>query len=345
MRKITIQEIGNVLNLSRNTVAKALNDSEAVAFETRMLVIQKAIQMGYQKLSPEITEKYQEHQKEKKQIIKNVLVLSKRESSAFWNKIIIGISDELNENNCRMQFNFIGEEEEQNKVLPIDIDTDVIGIILMNVFDSEYIKVLKKKNIPLVFLDGTPDLIEYREYGDVLLFEGHRSVYALTQSLIDNNMKKIGFVGNINYCKTIRDRYEGYKAALSSNQIAYEEAIQLTDDIPKQYYLTEEVNQMLEKLPEIPEAFVCGNDDIAKCVIFCLAKRGLHVPEDIAVTGFDNSSSNIYMDISLSTVDIQKSYMGRRLARQVLWRMDHLDMPNELIYVSTKVIYGDSTRR
>lgn len=345
LNKVTIQEIASVLNLSRNTVAKALNDNEAVAFDTRMLVIQKAIHMGYQKISPEIIEKYEEHKKEKNRTIKTVLVLSKRESSAFWNKIIIGISDELNENNCRMQFNFIGEDEEKSGVLPLDINDDVIGIILMNVFDKEYIKMIKKMNIPLVFLDGSPDLVEYNEYGDVLLFEGNRSVYALTQSLIDNNRKQIGFIGDVTYCRTIRDRYDGYIAALYENGIKPDETIIYTEHVAEKYYSMEEVNAVLEKLPETTEALVCGNDDIAKHVIICLRKKGINVPEDIAITGFDNSSSNIYLDLSLSTVDIQKSYMGRRLAKQVMWRSANLDMPQELVYVSTQVIHGDSTKR
>ena len=52
MKRVTIQDIAGRLQLSRNTVAKALNDG-AVSYETKMAVIQTAAEMGYAKLTSE----------------------------------------------------------------------------------------------------------------------------------------------------------------------------------------------------------------------------------------------------------------------------------------------------
>ena len=46
VKKVTIQDVAKELNLSRNTVAKALNNSDTVAYETRYVVIKKAYEMG-----------------------------------------------------------------------------------------------------------------------------------------------------------------------------------------------------------------------------------------------------------------------------------------------------------
>ena len=58
MKKVTIQDVARELNLSRNTVAKALNNSDTVSYETRYLVIEKAYEMGYSKLSPVVLNQF-----------------------------------------------------------------------------------------------------------------------------------------------------------------------------------------------------------------------------------------------------------------------------------------------
>ena len=343
MKKVTILEIAQALNLSRNTVAKALNDSETVAAETRDEVIRKALSMGYSKIPSHVMERYRTADKRERQDIRTVLVLSRRESSSFWNKIIMGISDELNEHNCRMQFNFVGEEEERNKILPFTIDDDVAGIILLNVFSIEYARLLEEQGLPMVFLDSAPKPEPYMELGDVILYEGTGPVYTLTEKLIHICQGPVGFIGDINYCKTIKDRYLGYLAAMKEHGRPVMEEYQITGHVEGKYYVMEEVYEALDRLGSVPDGFVCANDDIARYVVLYLRKKGLSVPQDVAVTGFDNSSSNIYLDLSLSTVDIKKNYMGRRLAGQILWRMEHGGMPGETTYVPAKVIWGDST--
>lgn len=50
----------------------------------------------------------------------------------------------------------------------------------------------------------------------------------------------------------------------------------------------EEIAAVLDRLTAMPEAFVCANDDIAKDVMLWLKKKGIKIPEDVAVTGFDD---------------------------------------------------------
>ncbi len=142
MRKVTIQDVAGELDLSRNTVAKALNNSETVAYETRYLVIKKAYEMGYSKLSPVVLNDFKI--KDSLERTKTIVVFARRELSAFWNRIIMGISDELNKNNCRLQFNFISEEDEANHVLPLDMQTDMSGIIILSVFRKSYLELIIK---------------------------------------------------------------------------------------------------------------------------------------------------------------------------------------------------------
>ena len=136
MKKVTIQDIAQKMQLSRNTVAKALNDG-AVSYETKMSVLQTAQKMGYAKLTKEHLEQLRGVRTEKDG--RAVLVLTGRSQEQFWNLILAGISDELNAKGYRMllhiaEFSF--HKAEQYSILSIhhiffihlSIDFEVVSI-------------------------------------------------------------------------------------------------------------------------------------------------------------------------------------------------------------------------
>lgn len=343
MKKITIQDVAKELNLSRNTVAKALNNSDTVAYETRYVVIKKAYEMGYSKLSPVVLNEFKI--KDKLEKTKTVVVFARRELSTFWNRIIMGISDELNKNNCKLQFNFISEEDEANHVLPLDMRSDMSGIIILSVFSRSYLELILKKDVPVVFLDGPSNIHDIAELGDVIIFEGGHSTKVLTEHLIEQGMKKIGFIGDTSYCRTIVDRYNGYTTALMENGIPVDESIIFNKHVPHRYYKAEEINTVLNQLIDIPEAFVCANDDIAKDVIYGLRQKGIRVPEDVAVTGFDDKDGVELLSPPLTTVHIGNQRMGRRLVQILMWRIENMDLPKEIVIIGTEVVIRESSIR
>lgn len=341
MKKITIQDVAKELNLSRNTVAKALNNSETVAYETRYVVIKKAYEIGYSKLSQAVLNEYKI--KDRMEKVKTVVVFARRELSTFWNRIIMGISDELNKNNCRLQLNFISEEDEDNLVPPLDMESDMSGIIVLNVFRKSYLELIIKKDVPIVFLDGPSNIYEITGLGDVILFEGFNSTRIITNHLIEQGLKEIGFIGDISYCRTIRDRYDGFLDAMSNHNNKLHEQFIITKHVEHKYYRQEEVSNELEQLDHLPEAFVCANDDIAKDVMLWLKKKGIKVPKEVAVTGFDDKEEVGLLSPSLTTVHIGNQRMGRRLVQRLIWRIENMNLPKEILMINTEVILRESS--
>lgn len=341
MKKVTIQDVAKELNLSRNTVAKALNNSDTVAYETRYVVIKKAYEMGYSKLSSVVLNEFKI--KDKYERSKTIVVLARRELSSFWNRIIMGISDELNKNNCKLQFNFISDEDEENRNLPLDLDAEINGIIMLSVFRKEYIDLIMKKDVPVVFLDAPSNVSDISKYGDIVIFEGINSTKALTKHLASRGMKKIGFIGDITYCKTILDRYQGFMEGMKEAGLETEEEFLLTRHMPYRYYRVEEVSKALNELKKMPEAFCCANDDIARDVIMFLRNKGIRVPEDVAVTGFDDKEESSIMEPALTTVHIGNQRMGKRLVQQLMWRLENIDMPKEIVTINTDIVIRQSS--
>ena len=95
----------------------------------------------------------------------------------------------------------------------------------------------------------------------------------------------------------------------------------------------------MDGFPYIPEAIVCANDDIALDVIRCLKSRGISVPGDVAVTGYDDMESLTRVEPFLTTVRVPKQKLGRRIVQQLIWRMNHPDFPREVVIIEVQVIF------
>lgn len=342
--RVTIQDIARELNLSRNTVSKALKNSEEVSNETKRMVITKAFEMGYSKLSPALLKQFDIEVKSDQG--KSIVVLARRDSSIFWSNIIMGISEEINKYGSKLQVNFISEDDEKNLILPVNFQDKIDGIIFLSVFSKKYIDEIVKYNadIPVVFLDAPNDVYSITDYGDIVILEGVNSVKTITEHLIEQGIRKIGFIGDITYCKTIYDRYQGYLRAMSSAGLELDESIIAVYHPPNRFYEASEVEAALKKFPYLPEAIVCANDDIALNVVKYLKKQGISIPEDVAVTGYDNLESMMHVvEPFLTTVGFSKQRLGRRLVQQLMWRMQNPKFPKEVVYIGVNVIFRRSS--
>ena len=72
----------------------------------------------------------------------------------------------------------------------------------------------------------------------------------------------------------------------------------------------------------MPDAFVCASDYVACILMQLLEKRGLRVPEDVAVSGFDNNIEDLLAE-NLTTVQVFNEELGSRLALQILYRIKY----------------------
>lgn len=341
MRRVTIQQIAGELGLSRNTVSKALSGSDAVALETRLQVVKTACEMGYP--SYRITMPDSIAPEPNVTVQQNIVVLSKRETSNFWNRIIMGISDILNARHISLRLQVINEEDEQNCVLPFGEQDQIAGIIVLSVFDVTYIDRLMKLQLPTVFLDAPVHCELYLRYGDVVMAEGYHSMRCLTNLLIDQGLDSFCFIGDTTYCRSIADRFEGFRASLMEHGMDVSSQLLYISHNEKRYYDSEEISRVIDSLPYIPDAILCANDDIAKDVYIKLRSIGCHIPGDVSVVGFDNSEAAEILRPSLTTVAVHNQSMGRRLAATLLERMENRSAPKELICVSTDLLVRESS--
>ena len=341
MGKVTIQSMARDLGLSRNTVSMALKGNELVAPRTREVILEYAQKSGYLVSPVQSLEK-----SEKREEIPDyqVMILRKPDVAVYWDKIINGISEEASRNYCRTQVAVVTEEEEAAQQLPPGLNESIQAVFCVKLVDRNYIGKIKQKGIAVFLLDDYIDAGNVM-MGDIVKMESFQPVVQLTRHLISQGMRKIGFLNDSSSVyESMHDRYKGYLYAMEQAGIGLKPEIVMPDVQSSHFYSPATFESIVEGYGELPEAVVCGNDQIAMFLTKALRKKGIRVPQDVAVTGFDNDEEGM-LDPFFTTVHVDAKWLGRRMVQCFLWRMQHPDAPCEKIVVTGQVIIRKSSCR
>lgn len=346
MKKVTMQDIANILNVSRVTVWKVLNNQPGVSKPLRDQIIMTAKDTGYLKPGQEaeayLTENGDPHsEKQPKKTIS--VVISRPESSLFWINIIHSLAKVLDTQGINMMYTYLPASYQEGYVLPSVLTNGTSkGMVILNVYDIHLLTMLNNLSIPKVFLDLVTDFPMDTITGDVFLLAGQRKIEEITNSIIRKGRTEIGFIGDISYALTNKERFEGFKLALEKNNIKMQEKYCLTRKIGIYSYY-EEISSFLDNLDKMPQAFVCASDFIANFMMQYFVEHNYKVPEDIALSGFDGSTEYSMVTGKLTTVNVPTHHLGIRLANQLLYRIEHPNAPLELTHIYSDIIWGKST--
>lgn len=345
MKKPTMQMIADSAGVSRITVWKVLNGRPGVSPSLHDLILKTAEELGYpisrtlRTTSTNVTTNTVGTEEN----FTISVVVSRPDSSSFWMNIIHEIAKESVKKNYSLLYTYVPAEISGNYTLPEHLTSQTVsGMIVLNVYDSKLLSMLNQLSIPKVFLDCNTIFPLDSLKGDLVLLEGKYAVASITESLIKKGHKNIGFIGDIHYALTNHLRYEGYQAAMHKHNLKIPENVCFTSSIdPHSYFYR--IHSFLETLPELPDAFICASDFIANCVFQFLTVNGYRVPEDIALSGFDNIMEYSEINELLTTVNIDTELLGKRLFYQLEYRMQKPNSNYELIYIKPEVIYRKST--
>ena len=96
-------------------------------------------------------------------------------------------------------------------------------------------------------------------------------------------------------------------------------------------------------IPELPDAFACANDYIGIHLMTALKKKGLSIPDDIMIAGFDGSPEAAIVEPSLTTASIPSADIGKLAASLLTERIRNPEFPYHWTYVKTSPVWGRST--
>ncbi|MBN1647925.1 MAG: substrate-binding domain-containing protein [Spirochaetales bacterium] len=145
-----------------------------------------------------------------------------------------------------------------------------------------------------------------------ICLDNEKGIDLLFTHLIEHGCRKIAYISGPELNKDSQERTIAYLKNIKEHGFVIpEQYVQHTSFYPG--YVEEIIDRLLADKAHIPDAIMCGNDVIADNTFICLRERGIHVPDSIKVTGFDNSSYALENEIT--TISIQRKEQGSEAAK------------------------------
>ena len=346
--KVTIQDIANELQLSRNTVSKAINNTGVPADATREKILRKAAEMGYKQfaylpLFQEDTAKAAEHSilpSDKREIA--MLTTQFLSSSHFSSMMLDRFQSEIEHLHSCTTIHRISPIELKEKKLPSSLNIQrTAGIICIEVFDYDYAQMLCDLDVPLLFVD-TP-VMDMRPplKADRLYMENRIEVQNAVAHMVQRGKKRISFAGDKNHCQSFFERYMAYKDAVE--YFGLTEGLNTCAMPSGQQNYPVSLYETIRRFKTMPDAFVCANDFVAMDLVKALNELGYSVPDDIWVCGFDDSQEASYFAPRLTSIHIHGQIMGYTAANLLMTRIEEPSLNYRTVYTETNLILREST--
>ena len=256
--------------------------------------------------------------------------------------ILIGVEHAAKSRGYQISFAYAEEslEQQDRDIARLQADR-VAGLIIFPVSDVTYdesIWRLQADSVPFVLVDRYfPDLDT-----DYVVADNVAGGYRATEHLIILGHTHIGFVysnkGSL-LTTSVRDRWEGYRKALLEYGCPYDET--LICQQPRPTDGREPYAELLSR-HDRPSAIFAINDSIALDVMREAQRRGLRVPEDLALVGFDDLNFAEHLSPPLTTVAQPRMDLGLRAGNLLINRIEGQSGPPKHIELPTSLVVRES---
>jgi len=218
------------------------------------------------------------------------------------------------------------------------IEHGVDGLIVwgLGAKDPEVATILEAE-VPAVFIDHDP--IGAR-VGSVMS-ANVEAMGEVVRHLYDTGRRRIAHITGHNNTRPGPDRLLGYRSELAQLGLpARPEYVEEGDYFHRSGYAA---GKRLVGLSEPPDAIACSSDVMAVSAMVAIKEAGLRVPQDIAVTGFDDAAFAATVKPSLTTVRQDSTGMGTAAAEAILRMLEHPDEPPPTTIMDTRLIIRESS--
>ncbi len=270
-KPVRMADIAERLNISIVSVSKALAGKPGVSEEMRAKVISLAQELGYEGFRARSDASGN-----------NVGVLvSDRffDENTFYTSLYRALVLACGRGDLTCMVEIVSQESERAVTLPALVTgRKADSLLLLGQLERPYLQAVISCGLPCLLLDFYVPGVGL----DCVVSDNLDGGCTLTEHLLAQGIQKIGFVGSIRATSSIMDRYLGYQRAL-----------RLAGLVPREDWLLEDRDKDGHFIPldlpeELPQAFLCSCDEVAYNLVTLLRQRGLRVPEDVAVCGYDD---------------------------------------------------------
>ncbi|MEN3358988.1 MAG: hypothetical protein V7637_2970 [Mycobacteriales bacterium] len=333
-RARTLEEVAAVAGVSKSTVSRVINDSPAVSPAVRDVVHAAIAQTGYRP-----------NRAARNLVTRRTgsigLIVSEPEgrvfSDPFFASMVRGVTGIVRERDIQLVLVLANDERAQEQVLDYLRDGHLDGALLISSHATDPLpRVLIEEGLPAA-LSARPLTPMAISYVDVDSVAGARLAVA---HLARRGCRRVGTIAGPRDMVAGQDRLAGYREGLANARLPADERL-----VGYGNFTTSGGAQAMEEMlarADPPDGLFVASDLMAVGALTVLAERGLRVPQDVAIVGFDDSVAAVEARPPLTTVAQPVEEMARALTLTLLDRIADPDGPVTSRIFAPQLVIRDS---
>ncbi|AUD65881.1 hypothetical protein BK011_09350 [Tenericutes bacterium MZ-XQ] len=293
---VTIKDVAKASGYSISTVSYALNDSGNIPQSTKDKIWAVAKKMKYY---PNAAARNLKNKK-----TYNIGFFVSGFSGPVYHKIYDGVATGLEGSEYNLLVSFSRNAKKMITERQIDA-----AIILCPIVDEKVITIAESLNIPTILLDRA------NPGGDLIfshVVNSYEGAKIATQYLVDKGRRKIAYLSGVVGSYDDKERYQGYLDIMKNQNM--DPIVYFGDFTEKSGKAI--VDMLNDELPF--DAIFSANDEMAIGMIKALEDKGISIPKDLNVIGFDDVDVSTYIAGGLSTIHIDHHAWGVQVAKDML---------------------------
>ena len=323
----TIRDIAKSANVAASTVSYVLNGTKSVKPETRERILKIMQDMDYQ---PSIVAR---SLKTKKTLTIGIIVPDI--SNIFFIEIVRGIEDISHKHGYSVILCNTGEDRQKEiKYLNTLINKDIDGLIFLGTGKNRQI-LRNNKDIPVVIVD--------RKLGEgfcSVMIDNVKGGFIAADYLLKKNGPEMAFITGPLAISTYFDRMTGYMNALKAHNCEFNEELVIECRVSHEGGY-EAVESLLKREINVKSVFA-ANDLIALGAMRALIKKGIRIPEEVSIIGYDDIPAASIVTPALTTVEQPKYSMGEKAAGLLFGQINKQDLSDMHVVLEPRLIVRET---
>lgn len=296
------------MGVSIATVSRALRDSHEVGEEMRTKIQALAKKLNYR------PNPFAQSLKRKTQKVIGVVVPNL--VTHYYAAVFDGIEDYASKAGYAViAANSHEDHSREEKAVDNFVNMYVVGIIAclaQDTIDYSHFVKINNMGIPLVFFARTclPEMFSS------VVSNGDEAAKEATLHLIDTGSRRIAFIGGPRHLDMMKRRKHGYLEALRERGMEIDRSIIVNGSINYDY--AREATMKILQRNDRPDAILAFNDIITYAAFDAIKTLGLRIPEDVAIIGFTETETSVFVTPKLSAIMDQAHLTGERVCELLL---------------------------
>lgn len=329
---MSIKKVATIAGVSIATVSRFFNNPNQVSQQTRQKVEQAIKCINY---TPNALA--QNLRRGKTGLI---IVVIPQVSSPIYETILKQLTQKAKDNN----YHLLVKEAEFNS-LPLDYYQQMVrckqadGFILLAGLSDRH-PIEGGKQLPIVLACEPHSLENSANQLPCITIDYQHAARDATEYLIQLGHTELAFISHNHPTLTITEQQAGFQKAMLNAGLSPSESITGASD--PTLSVRQKLQKLLDTTPKI-SAILCSDDETAIELLHCVKTRGLKVPKDISIMGFNNVRYTEMTDPTLTTINQPMDDIGREAMDALLGLIDNKPCPTPTKKLKHSIVVRSST--